>query len=393
MKKKIAVYTSTRADYGLLKPLISRLKLNANIEVRLFVTGTHLSQTFGYTINEIEQLHKDEIFYRVEHSENREVKYKSLDIMSEVLMKYTAALVQNRPDITIVLGDRYEAFCYVIACSGMGIPIIHLHGGELTFGSLDDKFRHCITKLSEWHFVTCEKYQNRVIQLGENPRTVFNAGALGVDNALNQKLMSQGELEKNLGILLTKESYLFTFHPETNSADFGASLLGHFLLQFEKRLILNKAIVVITGVNSDAGSADIKKIIMNFKLKMKNQAYFFESLGTVRYLSLMKLVTATVGNSSSGILEAHSIGTPTINLGMRQSGRERESSVLDLQTVDEINDFNFDKAIKIKNELRTVKPPSIFGNGNASNLIATKVVQIIENMDDYTKPKEFFDLK
>lgn len=392
--KKIAVYTSTRADFGILKPLIEKLIQSQNFEVRLFVTGTHLEKDFGSTVAEIEKYFPKNIFYRVQHSMKDDPRFKNLKVMGELISKYTESLVEDPPEMAVVLGDRYEAFCFGIVCATLGIPLAHLHGGELTLGAIDDKFRHCLTKLSNWHFVACEKYRQRVIQLGEKPENVFNVGALGVENALHERLLSLSDLETDLGVSLKDKSeiYLFTFHPETESSDHGKALLSGFLNKLGERLKAKKGLLIVTGVNSDAGASAIREIIEDFQQKFSKFVLFRESLGMLRYLSVMKIATAVLGNSSSGILEAYSLGTPAVNLGLRQEGREREDSVVDLATAEMVAQFDFDHVVSLKNRFMTLKQKeSIFGNGQTSD----EMLKQFKNMAQ--KPqlsviKPFYDL-
>jgi GDP/UDP-N,N'-diacetylbacillosamine 2-epimerase (hydrolysing) len=394
MKKKIAIYTSTRADFGLLKPLIARLIQTEILEVRIFVTGTHLDADFGMTVGEIEKEFPHHIFYRVSQNMQEDPKLKNVKVMSEVLLKYAEALSKDPVDMAVILGDRYEALCFGLACASLSVPFAHLHGGELTLGAIDDKFRHCLTKLAHWHFVACESYRKRVIQLGESPATVFNVGALGVENALHQKVMTLPELAADLGVPLQnfKEIYLFTFHPETNSPDYGASLLRAFLKKLGERLVQNQGLVVITGINSDAGAHEIRKILSQFQHEMKDRVFAKESLGLIRYLSMMKLATAVLGNSSSGILEAFSLRTPTVNIGKRQAGRERESSVIDLDSELDCAQFDFRKLADLKKQLMTSSEvPSIFGHGGTSVQIAHQLESLAQS-DHFEISKEFFDL-
>lgn len=397
MKTKIAIYTSTRADFGILKPLIQQLVSLADFDVRIFVTGTHLEKDFGYTVTEIEKFFPHHIFYRVQHAMKEDPRYKNLKIMGELIQKYTEALVETPSEMAVILGDRYEALCFGLVCASLNIPFAHLHGGELTLGAIDDKFRHCLTKLANWHFVACERYRQRVIQLGEAPDKVFNVGALGVENALNEKLMSATELEQDLGISFQSknEIYLLTFHPETNSADSGEKLLNAFLGKLSERIQNNQAKVIITGVNSDPGAQLIKKCIQDFHNRHSGNVIFRESLGMVRYLSVMKKVTAVLGNSSSGILEAYSLGTPTVNLGSRQAGREREQAVIDLASVAECAGFEFSRLVQLKNQLMTSVPKeSIFGNGQTSQKMANELQSISKasRKQGFSVVKEFYDL-
>lgn len=394
MKTKIAVYTSTRADFGILKPLIQQLISISDFDVRIFVTGTHLEKDFGYTVSEIERYFPQNIFYRVQHAMKEDPRLKNLKVMGELIPKYSEALVENPPRLAVVLGDRYEALCFGLVCASLNIPFAHLHGGELTLGAIDDKFRHCLTKLANWHFVACEKYRQRVIQLGEKPEKVFNVGALGVENALNEKLMTEADLEKDLGISFKpdSENYLFTFHPETNSVDYGEGLLKGFLQKLSERIQSHQVKVIMTGVNSDPGAEKIKKMLQNFNNRHPQNVIFRESLGMLRYLSVMKRVTAVLGNSSSGILEAYSLGTPSVNIGSRQAGRERENSVIDLANAADCLGFDFSHLVQVKKQLMTsALKESIFGNGQTSKKMVTEL-QNISRKQDFNIFKEFYDL-
>lgn len=394
MKTKIAVYTSTRADFGILKPLISQLIGSTDFETRLFVTGTHLEKDFGYTVTEIEKYFASHIFYRVQHAMNEDPVYKNIKIMGDLIQKYAQALVENPPEMAVLLGDRYEAMCFGLVCVSLGIPFAHLHGGEVTLGAIDDKFRHCLTKLAHWHFVACERYLKRVIQLGEKPDRVFNVGALGVENALTEKLMTSDELQKDLALSFAPgtETYLMTFHPETNTSDGGQALLTAFLGRLSERIVQHQAKVILTGVNSDPGAQAVREIIQNFVARHPQNVVFRESLGMVRYLSVMKKVTAVLGNSSSGILEAYSLGTPTVNLGSRQDGRERETSVIDVVTPKECIEFDFSRLIQLKKQFMTSQQKeSIFGNGQTSQKICVQLQKIAQQRE-FGPLKEFFDL-
>jgi UDP-hydrolysing UDP-N-acetyl-D-glucosamine 2-epimerase len=392
MKTKIAVYTSTRAEYGLMRPLLKRLEQKQEFETRLFVTGTHFSEKYGYTVSEIEKDFPNLIHYRVEHNITEDVKHKSTIIMSDAIASYAKALVANPPDLAVVLGDRYEALCFGLVCASLNIPLVHLHGGELTYGAIDDKYRHCLTKLSEWHFVACETYRNRVMQLGENPKNIYNVGSLGVDNALNLKLLNRDELQTALGVELSGEYYVFTFHPETNSPDFGVSLLNAFLNKIETHLKNSITQIILTGVNNDPGSALVKKVLEDFCQRNKSNVFYFESLGVLKYLSAVSHATAVLGNSSSGVLEAHSLKTPAINVGSRQEGRERETSLIDFPTEDSLHSLNFSKLIELKHSLSTSKNSSNFGDGKASAKMVEALSDIAQNLVANSKPiKRFFD--
>lgn len=375
MKKKVLVYTSTRADYGLLSPLIDQLAKSNLLEPLIFVTGTHVESNYGLTIQEIKKKHNPFIAAEVSHKLGGKEPLETAVAMADALLVYSRKIAELQPDYAIVLGDRYEALSFGLACANLKIPLIHIHGGELTYGAIDDKFRHCLSKLAEFHFVACEVYRARLLQMGEDPQTVFNVGALGVENALKTPYLSVGDLEKIVGFSLSQETYMLVFHPETNSADFGLENLKALLKKLQERIENFGAKVIVTGVNSDAGSVRIKQELSQFIEKNKDHVFFFESLGSQNYMSAIRFVTAVVGNSSSGILEAHSLGTPALNVGFRQEGREREMSVIDLKIPQDIQNFDFSELVKIKIKLGQTTTPSLFGDGQVS----VKMVQIIEN--------------
>jgi len=385
--KKIAVFTSTRADYGLLKPLIKRLVQDSSLRPQLFIAGTHFDKKFGHTVNEIKKDFSKYIFYKVSQNMSESPKYKSLNVMADSILKYAKALQKSLPDLAIILGDRYEALCFALVCHSLQVPIAHIHGGELTYGALDEQYRHCITKLSTLHFTACETYRKRVIQLGEDPKRVFNVGALGVENALHHPLLTKKELEKSLKVKLPEEFYILTFHPETHSKDYGVGLLKAFLKNLKNYVKSKNTFVIITGVNSDPGGKEIRAALKDFcKAAGSQKTLFVESLGGGRYLSAVKLATAVLGNSSSGILEAHSLKTPCVNIGLRQKGREREKSVMDLVTQQECANFDLDSLNLKKKHLGRATVNRI-GNGNASQLIIKKLKKDFE-----LQPKYFFDI-
>ena len=390
---KVAVYTSTRAEYGLLRPLMKKMVESNQFEVRIFATGTHLSVNYGHTIKEIETDFPYHIYYKVEHFLNQDEKNKNNLLMADAIVQYTKALSEDRPDAAIVLGDRFEAFAFGIVCANLAIPILHLHGGELTYGAIDDKYRHCLTKLSEWHFVAAEEYRKRVLQLGEKPDNVFNVGALGVDNALNLPMLTKQELASSLKFDLSKDLFVFTFHPETNSEDYGLALLKAFLDKLTDYLKESDCLVIATGVNNDPGSGEIKQLIDSFIIKNPDKVHFFESLGVQRYLSLVRCSNAVLGNSSSGILEAYSLKVPTVNIGARQDGRVRESSVLDFPNANSLSNLNFAELKSIKMKLLNEVSASKFGQGDASS----KMIEVLKKISPLfyqinKTPKTFNDL-
>ncbi len=312
--RKILFVSSSRADYGLIRDVVIQTQ-KMNKETYLLVTGSHLSNSFGNTFNEIK---KDKIkniikkkLLNNKFSDRNISRYvsKSINLTTETILKI-------KPDVVVILGDRYELLGSAIAAMTFRIPIAHIHGGEVTQGAYDDSVRHSLTKLSHLHFPIHDKYKKRLIQLGEHPKTIFNYGGLGAHSISKLKLLTRSQLEKKLKIDFCNKIVLVTFHPvtlEKNKSKFQVKNLIKFLSTLEDITI------IITSPNFDNENDILKKEFLKFQ-KKKN-VYFFKSLGNKTYVSLMKIAYFLIGNSSSGILEAPSFGTPTINIGNRQSGR------------------------------------------------------------------------
>lgn len=323
-KFKIAVLTATRAEYGLLRPVMFRIAADDMMELQVLVTGMHLSEEFGYTYREIEAdgFHID-VQVPILEKEN-----SALDIscaMARALEgfgKCFAGLI-SRPDILIVLGDRYETMAVVLAAANARIPIAHIHGGETTEGAIDEAIRHAITKFSYLHFASTDIYAKRIIQLGEHPERVFSVGALGVENIKNVQLMSKTELEKSIGFSLDKPYAVVTFHPvtlENESAEHQFIQLIDALEAFDMKYIITKA-------NADADGMIINQMIDKYG-ESRDNVFTIPSLGMKRYLSALRYCCMVIGNSSSGIIEAPSFHIPTVNIGDRQKGRLMPKSVI-----------------------------------------------------------------
>lgn len=325
MKKLIWIVTGSRAEYGLLRPLIKRIMEDKRFILEVIVTGQHLDNRFGMTYKEIE---KDgiKISRKVKTLVSGDSERTIAQSVSSGIAKFSALFVKERPDLLIVLGDRFEIFAVASAAFIFRIPIAHLHGGELTSAAMDDAFRHAITKMSMLHFVSTAEYKRRVIQLGEDPKRVFNVGALGIDNIKQVKLLSRSELQKELKFKLGEKNVLVTFHPATLEENTRVSSFNELLSALDNFKGLK---IIFTKPNADAGSLRISRMIDDYVSKNKDRTKAFISLGTLRYLSLMKNVDAVIGNSSSGIIEAPSFGKPTVNIGDRQKGRLRAKSVID----------------------------------------------------------------
>jgi GDP/UDP-N,N'-diacetylbacillosamine 2-epimerase (hydrolysing) len=325
IKKKVCVVTGTRAEYGLLRPLIKKIDENPKFELQLIATGMHLSPEFGLTYRNIES-DGFKIDEKVEILLSSDTSIGISKSMGLGLISFSESYNRLNPDLIIILGDRYETFSATAAASVANIPVAHLHGGELTEGAFDDSFRHSMTKMSYLHFTSTEEYRKRVIQLGENPERVFNVGALGVENILNLDLLSKRELERELDISLSEKYLLIVFHPVTLENKTAENNFRELLKAIDK-YDEDISKVFIKG-NSDTEGRIINQMIDNY-VNEKTNSYVFTSLSIKNYLSLLKNCFAMVGNSSSGVLEAPSLNTPSINIGDRQKGRIKAESVFD----------------------------------------------------------------
>ena len=324
MNRKICVVTGSRAEYGLLYWLLSNINKAPDLELQLVVTGMHLSPEFGLTV---EQIRKDGFVVAREvemllSSDSAVGVTKSTGLG---MIGFADAFNALEPDIVVLLGDRFELLAAASAALFAVIPIAHIHGGEVTTGAFDDSIRHSITKMSHLHFTATEIYRRRVIQLGEGARRVFNVGALGIDSIHRLSLLSKSELESVLGFKLGVQSLLVTFHPVTLEPGRAQHSFGTLLDALAK---LDGVSLVFTKANADTEGRIINDMIDDYVLS-RPQAVAYTSLGQQKYLSALKYVSGVIGNSSSGIIEAPSLKTGTINIGDRQKGRVRAKSVID----------------------------------------------------------------
>ncbi len=323
-KRKICVVTGTRADYGLLSPLLKEIKSDKELQLQLIATGMHLSPEFGCTFKEIEKEFKIDI--KVEILLSSDTGIGICKSMGLAQISFAEAFIILNPDIIVVLGDRFEIFSAVTSAMVMNIPIAHLSGGELTLGAIDDAFRHSITKMSHLHFVATEEYRKRVIQLGENPENVFNFGEAGLDNIKDINLLSKIDFEKSINSKLDNKNLLITYHPTTlDSIPKIAQDFNEILGALDE---LDDTFLIFTKSNADSGGRTINIMIDEFVQKNPHKAISFLSLGQQRYLSALNFVDAVLGNTSSGLVEAPSFKIGTINIGTRQKGRVQASSVL-----------------------------------------------------------------
>ena len=323
----IAILTATRAEYGLLSPIIKRMLQDDDINAKVLVTGAHLSPEFGFTYKEIEE-DGVTIDKKIEILAKGDTGAAVSQTMGKALIKFGEYFECERPDALLVLGDRYETLAVCIAAMNAQIPVIHLYGGETTQGAIDEAIRHSISKMSYLHFTSTDEYRHRVIQLGENPNRVFAVGAIGVENALSLPLLSKNELEQSLGFSLDKPYVVATYHPvtlETISLD---DQISDFFRAIEIR---SNYTYIITKANAYAGGRRVNELLEKFA-KGKTNIHIVDSLGVKRYLSALKYCYMVMGNSSSGITEVPSFHIPTINIGDRQKGRTHAETVIDCKS-------------------------------------------------------------
>lgn len=322
--RNITVATTSRSDYGILYPLLREIDNDKELNLHLLISGSHLSKEYGKTISEIiDDGFKDYEIFDVLGQTNSKENPQAV-IMSNTINEFSNYFFKNKPDILVLLGDRFETLGVAISAMLNKVPIAHIHGGEKTIGAIDDAIRHSITKLSHLHFVSCDEYKNRVRQLGENPNNIFSVGSLGVENISSVKLQSKENLKSILKIKNDKQIFLVAYHPTT---------LGD-LTPIEELKILLSALqiykeqnIVFTGSNIDHGGSDINKLIVDTVSKNTNY-YFFNSLGRDLFLNLMHHCDLIIGNSSSGIIEAPSFKKPVLNIGRRQEGRVMAKNIL-----------------------------------------------------------------
>ena len=324
-KSKICVVTGSRAEYGLLYWLLKKLESAEDFELELVVTGMHLSPEFGMTYKEIE---KDgfPIAEKIPMLLSSDAPAGVTKSTGLGLIGFADLFDRSRPDVVVVLGDRFELFAVASAALFAAIPIAHIHGGEVTTGAFDEAIRHSITKMASLHFTAAEAYRKRVIQLGEQPDTVFNVGAPGLENIQKISLLTKEETEQSLGLKLGQKSLLVTWHPVTLEPGRAKQDLKVLLDALDK---LDDTKFVFTKSNADNEGRSLNRIIVDYVTSCPEKAVVHTSLGQLRYLSTLKQVTGVIGNSSSGIIEAPSVKTGTINIGRRQEGRVRASSIID----------------------------------------------------------------
>lgn len=368
--RKICIVTGSRAEWGLLRRIAELIKGNLDMQLQIIATNMHLSPEFGLTYREIETdgFHIDRRVEMLLSGDTPNATTKSIGLAT---IGFADAFEELKPDLLVVLGDRYEILAAVSAALIYKIPVAHLHGGEITEGAYDDAIRHAITKMSHLHFTSTEQYRNRVIQMGEQPDRVYNVGAMGVDNIKNIALFNKEQLEESIGgFRVNRDTILITFHPVTMESGTAKEQMGELLGALDSIPDLR---VIFTMPNSDTDGRVLIEMIKQWCEANHNRAVWFTSLGLKRYLSALKYVGAVVGNSSSGIVEVPSFGIPTINIGDRQKGRLRAKSVLDCKPT---------KSEIVEKILYAVKQNHTFAeNPYEGSATAQQIVKIIAEVD------------
>ncbi len=382
--RKICLVTGTRAEYGLLYWLMKEIDSDKSLHLQIIATGMHLSPEFGLTYKEIEKDFR--IDKKIEMQLSSDSSLGISKSMGLAQISFAETYEELKPDIIVVLGDRYEIFSAVSAAMIARIPIAHIHGGEASEGAIDEAIRHSVTKMSHLHFTATEEYKNKVIQLGEHPERVFNVGGMGIENIKKLKLLSKDEFEKSIDFNLNKKNILVTFHPVTLEISTAKKQFQELLNAIDK---LKDTNIIFTKANSDADGRIINQMIDEYTNKNNNKSRGFTSLGQLRYLSALQYMDAMVGNSSSGLSEAPSFKIGTINIGDRQKGRTKAESVIDcLPNRESINKaFEELYSEKFQLDIKTTKNP--YGDTCPS----AQIVEVLKTVElENILKKEFFNI-
>ncbi len=386
--RKICVVTGSRAEYGLLKPLMDQIKADPDLRLQVVVTGSHLSKDFGLTQTDIT---KDFLIdAKVAMDLKGDQAIDTTRSIGQGIEGFGKILSRLKPDLVVLLGDRFEIFSAATAAYVLRIPVAHIHGGEVTQGAVDEAFRHAITKMSYVHFTSTEIYRRRVIQLGEDPKSVFAVGAIGLDNLKELKLLSKNDLGQQLKLEWKKTNLLVTYHPVTLESSTAK-------IQFESILKvlheLKDVQIIFTKANADAEGRIINQMIEKYVKSNLGRSSVFSSLGQLKYLSLLQYVDGMIGNSSSGIIEASSFKLPVINIGDRQKGRVKSKNIID--TGYSLSDIRkgIQKALSpsFRNICKSVHNPY---KSKRQESVASQIKQKLKklDLDPELLKKKFFDI-
>jgi UDP-hydrolysing UDP-N-acetyl-D-glucosamine 2-epimerase len=372
--KNICVVTGTRADYGLLYWTMKRISESPAFNLQLIVTGMHLEEKFGDTWKGIE---KDgfKISIKIPLGNFDNTKHSLVTQVASGLTQFADFFEKHRPDLVIVLGDRYEILSAAHAAFFLDIPLAHIHGGEITEGAVDDTIRHLLTKLSTYHFTSTDAYSKRVIQMGEHPSRVLNVGAVGLEFISNLKLISREEIEERINFKFKNKNFLITYHPVTAASEDATQALIESLKNYPE---IGQ---IITFPNGDPGYQPILDKLLAYE-RDRDNVLLVSSLGSENYISAMALCDVVVGNSSSGIVEAPFLGRPSVNIGTRQKGRIRAPSVIDVSSDSRAIDEGIQRALS-----ETFTKSFIHGSGHSSELI----IEFLKNTN-FSPKVGFYDL-
>lgn len=380
--------TGTRAEYHILYPLIKRLNASDEYILKLAVTGSHLSKKYGNTYKDIENDGFD-IDIKIPILFDKDSASDINATISRAIIGFDKYFSNNTIDLIIVLGDRYELLAVAIAAMNHRIPIAHINGGDTTEGAIDECIRHSLTKMASIHLPSCEEYRRRIIQLGEDPKRVFNVGGLGVENTLNVKRLSRKELSKKLNFDLSGKFAVVTFHPVTLESETAGYEFKQLLESLDSFPNLK---IIFTKSNADSGGLLINQMIDKYTKEHKYNCVAVFSLGLVGYLSALSIADVVIGNSSSGIIETPSFSVPTVNIGDRQKGRLQAQNIINCsnQKCDIISAINLALSSDFHNKIKNTVNP--YGDGNTSEKIMTVLKYYFENLDQFTLKKSFYNL-
>lgn len=385
MKRRICVVTGTRADFGLLRMLMQGIRGSDDLDLQVIATGMHLSPEFGLTYQEIES-EGFRIDARIETLISSDTSVGIAKSVGLGVIGFADAFDRLRPDVVVVLGDRFEVFAATQAAFFAGISIAHISGGEVTVGALDDSMRHGISKMARYHFVAAETYRRRVVQLGESPDRVFNVGDPGLDNIRAMPFLGREELGSLLGFDALKPYFLVTYHPTTTGTSDMSLAIEELFHALDE---LPGFGIVLTKGNADAGGRVLNALIDTYAATNPGRVVALSSLGQLKYLSAMKYCAAVVGNSSSGIVEAPAMGVPTVNIGARQLGRLKANSVIDCDEDRASVNTALRRAVSPDFRAISAQKQSLYGDCNAS----AAILSWLRNLDiDKYYPKQFHDL-
>lgn len=384
---KLCVVTGSRAEYHLLSPLLQRLNDDKDIELLIAVTGSHLSEAYGSTYQDIEA-DGFSIDGKIQILEEKDDAGAINRAIARAVTGFSEYFQKTEPDAVLVLGDRYELLGVATAAMNLRIPLIHLHGGETTEGAVDEAIRHSLTKMSYLHFTSCEDYRRRVIQLGEDPKRVFNVGALGVENILNCELLSREDFYQSIDKDLGEHFAIVTFHPVTLEEDTAAEQVKELFAAIEQFPDLS---FLFTKSNADSGGLVVNQEIDRF-VGTSSHAYAVTSLGLKRYLSALSLADMVIGNSSSGIIETPSFGVPTVNIGNRQKGRIQAANIINCEPEQRSIEQAIEKALSPQFVTTAHDAKNPYGDGKTSE----NIVRILKESllgQKVNLMKKFYDIE